>query len=365
MKSLMPLIILLLLYPLGLKGYDRVMHKNLKDNWKVYENDTYKSFSEKESTVSTIYFEINADQFGSDYLDITSSDEFSLFVNGQLIAVDHVCSLKIDSLSKVLSAFNLSVAIHQKKINSELLTTHITSHVLVARQDDMLQQRSSHFRDFFIIGMLVLASLLVLIIRLNPRLASDYFSIAKIFSMREGDDSQMYSRITSSTNILFYVFCSLLIGYCLMVIFHFVSPEYAIASLFQSTNFSSAIVQWVQLSFITLAVFFIKILLVYCLTRVLRTPGVAGVHFFNWVRLLLLVFGSMTLVLTVYFVLYGQNKFFFSFLLNILPWALAGWMILILIKLSNRLGHSLFHLFSYICATEFIPFLITLKVLFS
>ena len=69
--------------------------------------------------------------------------------------------------------------------------------------------------------MLILISVLIVVDQLNPKLSSDYFSIIKMFFMREGEDSQIHSRITSSINILFYVYCSLMIGYYLMIIFRF------------------------------------------------------------------------------------------------------------------------------------------------
>jgi hypothetical protein len=52
-------------------------------------------------------------------------------------------------------------------------------------------------------------------------------------------------------------------------------------------------------------------------------------------------------------------------LLQIISWILIGWMFLIILKLSKRMNHSKFHLFSYICATELIPLLITIKVLYN
>ena len=68
--------------------------------------------------------------------------------------------------------------------------------------------------------------------QINPKLTSDYFSITKIFSTREGEDGQSSSRITSSINILFYAYCSLMLGYFLMIIFHYVPSQYAISGTF-------------------------------------------------------------------------------------------------------------------------------------
>jgi hypothetical protein len=73
----------------------------------------------------------------------------------------------------------------------------------------------------------------------------------------------------------------------------------------------------------------------------------------------------LTVILFFYFVLHGQNENFHVILLKIISWLLVGWMFLIILKLSRRMSHSMFHLFSYICATELIPLLITIKILYT
>jgi hypothetical protein len=229
---------------------------------------------------------------------------------------------------------------------------------------DPLSLQFASFRDFAIVGMLVLMVMLIVIIQLNPKLASDYFSVTKIFSVREGEDTQAYSRITSSINILFYVYSSLMLSYYLMIIFHFLPSQYQAALSFQSSTFWEALMNWLELSLIVLGLFFMKIILVYVLSFLFGFKELGGIHFFNWVRLLLGVFGVLSIVLFLYFITHGQREGFYAFFLGAMSWVLAGWIVLIVFKLQRQMDHSLFHLFSYICATELIPFLITLKVLY-
>jgi hypothetical protein len=210
-----------------------------------------------------------------------------------------------------------------------------------------------------------LISVLIVVAQLNPKLAWDYFSVFRIFFMREGEDSQIYSRITSSINILFYVYCSLMIGYYLMIIFRFIPSHYVVALAYQTDSFGTAMLLWTKLSGIILAIIFFKVLLVYCLSIMFGLTEIAGIHIFNWIRLLLVVFGTLTVLLFLYFILHGQNENFHVVLLKIISWLLVGWMFLIILKLSRRMSHSMFHLFSYICATELIPLLITIKILYN
>ena len=88
-----------------------------------------------------------------------------------------------------------------------------------------------------------------------------------------------------------------------------------------------------------------------------------GFHFFNFTRLLLVFVGLLTLILITYHLLHGQQKGVYVFLLETVSWILGGWAILLFLKLTNRIPYAVFHLFSYICATEIIPFLLIVKVL--
>lgn len=340
--------------------------KDFKKEWKIFQNERYQPFEDKKGKVSSIYFSINTNEYPDNpSFRISSPETITLFINGQLIKKGLFINLNIDSLKAVLGSGVLQVTIYQKAIQESGLQTVLESKISETLPDtEFREQQFSSFRDFAIIGMLILMVMLIVIIQLNPKLAADYFSVTKIFSMREGEDSQAYSRITSSINILFYAYSSLMLSYYLMIIFHFLSPHYAIALAFEATTFWEAIFQWLELSLLMLGLFFLKIVLVYGLSFVFGMREIGGIHFFNWVRLLLGVFGVLTVILFLYFISHGYRESFYGFLLGMMSWVLAGWTVLIILKLSRQMDHSIFHLFSYICATELIPFLITIKVLY-
>ena len=347
------------------KAQDYSVVKDFESEWKVYQNERYIPFSSKTGKVSTIYFLLEANKFSGSFLHVRSAEPISIFINNQLAVNSNVAiNLSLDSLRDVFQSSVWQVSIHQNKIQTGGLKTIILSKSIEILSPPELSLRFSSFRDFAIIGMLILMIMLIVVIQLNPKLASDYFSVIKIFSVYEGEDSQAHSRITSSINILFYVYSSLMLAYYLMIVFHFLPTRYATALFFQTTTFWDAFIQWLELSLLVLGVFFLKIVLVYGLSFVFGMRDIGGIHFFNWVRVLLGVFGVLTMVLFLYFISHGHSEGFYVFLLGTLSWVLAGWTVLIILKLHRQMGHSMFHLFSYICATELIPFLITIKVLY-
>lgn len=345
---------------------DHSLVKDLAAEWLVFQNGQYVPYHSREVQVRNIYFPIEANKYPDSFLQVSSPEPLTLFINGQLVAkTARLLILSIDSLAKTFHSTILQINIYQEDLHPGGLRTSIQMKGEPSSDyDEHLSMQFSSFRDFAIVGMLILMIMLIIIIQINPKLTSDYFSITKIFSMREGEDGQSSSRITSSINILFYAYCSLMLGYFLMIIFHYAPSYYTSALSFQANTFWVAIVQWLELSLIVLTLCFVKIAIVYSLSFVFGMPEVGGIHFFNWVRLLLGVFGILTVVLFLYFISHGQQEIFYVTILRIMSWVLAGWMILIIFKLYRQAGHSMFHLFSYICATELIPFLITIKVLY-
>jgi hypothetical protein len=361
--SLLILISFACVFPQAARGYSVV--KDLKNEWRIYDGGQYTLFKNGSRGVKTIYFSVEAVSFPDMLLHISSPSSFTIFINGQLAAKSSVAvNLSLDSLSGHFNTPLLQIAVHQREILEGGLQTIIVSKTSTTAFGELLAPRYSAFRDFAIIGIMVLLIMLIVITQLNPKLASDYFSVTKIFSMREGEDGQSYSRITSSINILFYAYSSLMLGYYLVIIYHFLPREYPTALFFQATTFWDVVLQWAELSLIVLVLFFVKIVMVFGLSYIFGMKEIGGVHFFNWVRLLVGVFGVLTAVLFLYFITNGYREGFYNFLLTTVSWVFGGWMILIVLKLQRQLQHSMFHLFSYICATELIPFLITIKVLY-
>ncbi|MFZ6009941.1 MAG: DUF4271 domain-containing protein [Bacteroidota bacterium] len=345
-----------------------VIKSDLRDVWMKFDQDRYVKLDENTDLrdVKAIHFNIDVRKNPDAYLRVSLGKDFSVFIDHQLAAqADRELRLRLDSLAEAFHSYSFLVTVYQKDHVQGLQTAIVG---LPAPKKGGLNyglKPPSYFRDFVVVASLILVVMLIVIVNLNPKLARDYFSVTRIFSLRETEDSQIYSRITGSINILFYVFCSLILGFYLLIIFHFLPPEYSTSVEFKTAGFGHAMLRWVQLSFILLAVFFLKIIVIYSLSKLFGLRDLAGLHFFNWIRVLLIIFGLASLVLFVYFISRGQNVNFFLSMLSLVTVTLMGWIVLVFFKLNGKVEHSLFHLFSYICATEIIPLLITITVLYQ
>jgi hypothetical protein len=337
---------------------------DLRPSWLVYHDGKYVPYTSE--SLNAVYFTLKTSEYPGADLRIGSSRSYFLFINGKLsgeFAGTKVFS--IDSLGGQHSTSTLTACIYQKEINPRELSTKVEKVHSRPAEISNAYRPSTFFKDFVIVSGLVIIIFFLVISQINPKLTSDYFSVIKIFSPREADDAQSNARLTSSNNFQFYIGCSLLIALYLLIILYHLPNEYALPLSFQATGFWSVMWQWIRLAAVIMLLFLLKIVIVFMLTRLFNMRGLARVHFFNWMRLLLIVFGGATIILFSYYIMRGHNETFFVAFLSLIVATLIGWIFIVFMKLNGKTEHSMFHLFSYICATELIPLLITIKVLFQ
>lgn len=344
-----------------------LLKKDMQNDWLIHTGKEYLPYDQSDKPVHTIYFYISPRTFEGDYLQLESKSDVRVFANQKLFLVAAgITKISVDSLPKSQTDQVLVAVNQEEKITKQTLSTRMYSEInnnTVAAENLPSLRKPTYFKDFVVTAALFLFVFLTLMIRLNPRLSSDYFSVNKIFSVRETDDDQFYLRITSA-NILFYVFTSLMLGLFFLVVMEFTHVGFNSIQLTAST-FAGTLVAWIKVSLLILALLFLKIILVFIASFLFDIKEAAGYHFFNFIRLLLVIVTLLTLFLVGYYMLHGTNEVFYTFLFGLLSWVIGVWTIILFFKLSYRVRFSPIHLFSYICATEILPFLIIVKILYE
>ncbi len=338
------------------------VERDLNSDWLTYTEEGFFNAGEK-SPDNTVYLRLPLNRLKGRYLSVESERPYFIFIDGRLSGeYQHETLLPVDSLVRRYGSTQISLAIYQRNLNARELRTNML--VPETNSETNPYRPDSWFRDFATVAGILIVAFFVLISRMNPKLASDYLSVGGIIAFRESDDVHANARLTNSSNLQFYLACSLLLGYYLLIVFQHLPDGYISALYFRANGFWSAMGQWLKLSAVVLLMFTIKITLVFGLTRLFDMRGLTRVHFFNWMRLLLVVIGAASMVLFFYFISRGQDPRIFSWFLLAVVVTLAAWVAILFLKLSGSREHSMFHLFSYICATELIPLFITIKVFF-
>lgn len=339
--------------------------KDLKSAWLQYHEGKFVPYSEHQVATDVVYLDLGTSRAADEYLFIDAIETINVFVNNKLAATGTHLLLNLDSLARAHYTEHLRIGIHQHGLSERTVSTLLGSlHEAATANAVQTFRPGFFFRDFGILAGLLLTALAVVIIRLNPKLAADYFSVGKMISLRE-DESQMLTRIGNSTNVLFYFYCSLLLGYFFMIVFRFLPGDYHVALYFQSDTFWESMLQWLKLSSVILVVLMAKIILILNLSYLFGITEIGGIHFFNWIRMIVIFFGVLTAVVFIYFISHGYDQNTHGVFLKLVVGLTGAWMVLIFLKLASRANASMFHLFSYICATEVLPFLVIIKLLYN
>ena len=361
MRLIVVVALLLLSQKLGAQPNEGVVIKDLKPDWKVMSDNQYQEYDQPKY-VPTIYFLVDPNLFGGASLRIESEREFSVFIGGKLITTHDkgVLLYDIDSLSTLYSN-PLKFSIRRLNV---AISTKLVSKNANAESTDLMERKGEYFLDFSIMASVLLLVFFVALLRTNPKLTFDYLNFTRLFSVQEHDENIMALRITSSVNLLYYTFASLLSALQLMAIFQFASAELSLANIFQVNSLRDSFYQWLWLSTIILGILFGKLILIGSLSYLYKSTEIVALQFFNFIRLFFFTFGVITILLIFFFMNKVIDPSWYFNLFYLIAGIFIFWEIIIFLKLMARLPFRIFHLFFYLCASELIPLVILLKVVF-
>ncbi len=338
--------------------------KDLRLDWLAYKDDRYFPIGDDDGVdLRTIYFSVDPAAFKGQYLSTAAPEEWSLFVNRKLIFSGTKKLFNLDSLARIYEG-KLFFAVYSTTGVSRLTTAIVSPSAPVIQSEHVEPRRPTFFRDYGILAAAALLLFFLALLRTNPQLTLDYFSFAKIFSVQERNENLLASRITSSANLLFYVFCALLTGFLLTAVFY-TGGSYFLVSRFVTINsFSAALGVWMRLSLFILLLLAAKLMIVLFFSSLFNFRETVSFQFFNFLRFVLFTSVVMALLSLGYFVFKGEQAVFYERLIVLALMLLSAGSVMVLIKLLARAPFSFFHLFSYLCASEIIPLVIIIKIFF-
>lgn len=338
--------------------------RDLRPQWLEYAHDQYEPVMSLRPDLHTVYIPVRAGQFKGQYLFIRGSEQSNLFVNGKLVAsgIDHFLSL--DSLSQLYSE-ELFIGVHSSAPIGDLVTSIASPFSFPENgRNRSMERPPTFFRDYAIIASSGVLFFFLILFRTNPQLTFDYFSFAKIFSVQERNENLLASRITSSENLLFYLFCALLSGFLLSAVLYFAGTHFHVGEHYGITSLADAFGAWLKLSFFVLALLAAKLIIVLTFSSLFSVKETVSFQFFNFLRFVLFTAVVMAVLSLLFFIFRGVEPLFYKRLIILSLLLLSVGSVMVLIKLLARAPFSFFHLFSYLCASEIIPLVIIIKIFF-
>ncbi len=343
-----------------------VLVKDLRPDWTVFNQQVYQPMgAQSPDQFSTIYFTLDPTRFGGHHLYVRCAGKWQLFVDGKLIFSGRESALfSMDSLSQEFVG-PLFVSVHAKDGFRDGLTQLVfNGSTLPLYTSGHLSRPPTFFRDYAIIASVFLLIFFLLLYRTNPQLTIDYFSFAKIFSASERNEMQLASRIASSVNLLFYLFCALLTGFLLSAIFYSAGPFFHAARPLQITSISLAFVVWAKLSVFIFVLLAAKLFIVLVFSTLFNFKDTLSFQFFNFLRFVLFTGVIIASLSLLFFTFRVEAPVFYERLVILGLVLLSIGSIVVLAKLLGKSRFSFFHLFSYLCISEFIPLVIIIKIFF-
>lgn len=342
----------------------RVPIYDLSKDWKVLVSDEYVDYSKANTSGNAIYFTLDASRFRSYDLEISGAREYSVWVNGKLIRQADAGQLRfdIDSLAKLYRT-PMTVGVYARKGLSLVKTSVVTFSELAADEAETLRKKN-YLRDFSVLGVFILAFGFLLMLRFNRRLLFDYFDFTKLFSLQERDESLVAGRITSRFSVAIYLYLSAWCAFLFLITFQHIGENWIIISDFKIGSVANAFAKWGKLTFVIGLVLLIKVSIVLALAVVFRLREGGSIQVLNYFRMISFLLMILSVILVFYFILTTKSPQYYESLITITAWIMAGWGVLIFLKLLNKSPYSVFHLFSYLCASEFFPIIILFKSLF-
>lgn len=357
-------ILLLILVTTTSFAQQRVLIYDLSQDWKVMVSDVYVDYANASTSSDALYFTLDANRFRGYDLEIGGVREYSVWVNGKLVRQSKAGQTRfdIDSLEKIYHT-PMTVGLYAQRGLSRMKTSVVTYSRLPPEDIENLRAKN-HLRDFSTLGVFILALGFLAMLRFNRRMLFDYFDVTKLLSLQERDETLVAGRITSRFSILIYVFLCAWAAFLFLITFQHVGRDWIIISDFTIGSVANGFVKWGKLTFIIGLILFLKVTLVLALSIVFRLREGGSIQVLNYFRLISFLLMILSVVLVFYFILTTKSPQYYQNIIVITGWVMAGWAILIFLKLLNKSTYSVFHLFSYLCASEFFPIIILFKSLF-
>ncbi len=342
----------------------RVNIYDLSKEWKVLESGSYVPFAERSSPTNAVYFTLDADKFRSYQLEFVGPRDYSVWINGKLIRQSPGGELRfsIDSLEQRY-ATPITISVFAQRGLPRIRTNVVTFSSMATHDEDVLREKD-HIRDFSVLAIFILCTGFLILLRFNRRMLFDYFDFTRLFSFQERDESLVAGRITSRFSILIYFYLSAWCAFLFLVTVQHVPDNWIIIGHFTVGSVANAFVHWGKLTLIIGLTLLIKVSIVLSLATIFRLREGGSIQILNFFRLISFLLMLVSVILVFYFMLATKSPQYYQNIILLSAWIMAGWAILIFLKLLNKSPYSVFHLFSYLCASEFFPIIILYKSLF-
>ncbi|NDE61080.1 MAG: DUF4271 domain-containing protein [Cyclobacteriaceae bacterium] len=297
----------------------------------------------------------------------------TLFIDGKLWGLflqDSLFYLPSGTLRKEFEKDTLTVTLvseAQIQQNSAPSITKIASPPVATIQESkgalaLWQERllTQPIKDFFVISLVVILSLIAVYRIAYPYLLGVLLQPLAVIKAEDFSESGGLQKVFS-LDILFFLFIvSLMLSQCLITGSLIFNPEWVRGRI--EPHFTSLVGAWLLGAGIILLLTVVKFVILKVMSYLFELGKAEFAHFFYLLRLI--SFGCAVLMaVSSFFVLndFTALKSIFTLLVLGFFWVYMLGVLGLFLLMMNRLDVKKYHLFTYLCIAEIVPFLILSK----
>lgn len=360
------LILVLLFLGISHLGFSQVL-ENYEGSWiSKNSNSWFGPSTEKEVKIpiatfpeSFVYFHVPKNS--------------TLFIDGKLWGLflqDSLFYLPSGILRKEFEKDTLTVTLVSEKKNQENSAVSITK--IASPPESEIQKSTGSLalwqerlltqpiKDFFVISLVVVLSLIAIYRIAYPYLLGALLRPLAVIKAEDFSESGGLQKVFS-LDILFFLFIvSLMLSQCLITGILIFNPEWFQGKI--EPYFTSLLGAWLLGAVVILLLTVVKFMILKVMSYLFELGKAEFAHFFYLLRLI--SFGcAILLVLSSFFVLndFTALKSIFTLLVMGFFWVYMLGVFGLFLLMMNRLDVKKYHLFTYLCIAEIVPFLILSK----
>lgn len=316
---------------------------------------------------NVIHFSILKQESVGASLRVYYPQEYTVLVNDILYATASGRS-DIDIGQLIKNQQSLDISIYSNDLNPYLLKTSLYKIVDDENQaieaDVVLVNPRDYdeFHNFYISSLIILLVGFSVLFSLYPRSLAEYYRLDRAISARDLDENLIKSRPFTGINVSVYLFISFLLAQLLLSLIH-LSELFPEVKLFHAPTYVQSLTNWVLLSLVLFVLIHVKYVILVFFSFLFNLKDFLNSHFLNSVRLTLIFATAFAVLLAAtYFILFQYKDSIYSSYYNLFLMASLPIILIIFIKLMAASSFKNLHLFSYLCGTELVPFVVVLSL---
>jgi|GEM_PF-4856062 len=352
-------------------GQEYQRYKDLDGSWYYFDDSQRHRSYELSDNENEIFLTIDRSVPDSAYLRMVIGANTSIFINKKIVAFTGsrvMLNYRIDSLFERYNTSGgdqLTIMLqHKSKVRVKSSAIVRPAQLSETATPKPYLRSETNYENVLIVLILILLSLFTYIKIDHGDIWRGYMKWSRILLSHKDQGDNLYKMRPFEKGTVIIIFAYAVLGATAILGFFYLSAfSLPMATYFQTGGVLSVILKWLILVFVLLVLAYGKYFLVKSFTRLFDFKRASRIHFYNHIRMsMVILIALMALQLIVIF---GFHKItLFNWFTNTMVILLLLKSVLISMKLIKISTYRMFHLFSYLCATEIIPAIILVKITF-